>query len=62
MIVHYAISSLIPPVQAQALEVALHKILETLGCEIKAGTSPPSLAEIMLQKDIDTLKATMGKK
>ena len=52
-IFHYALSPAMSPVDAHKTDGAIHKMMAALNCEVKQGTSPPSLAELKLQRSID---------
>ena len=60
MMLFYGISSLQSPADAHACEIVLHALIKKLGCDVKPGTSPPSLVEKKLQLDIDNLKKELG--
>ena len=61
-IFHYALSPTMAPDAAHKTDCAIHRLMTALKCEVKPGTSPPSLAEIKLQRSIDQLKLALGKK
>ena len=48
-------------VDTNAMDQAMHKLLEALDGDIRMGTAPPSELERSIQRDIDTLNQQLGK-
>ena len=55
------LSNLLETEHGAAMEIVLHKVWDLLGADVKTGSSPPSAAEKVLQKDIDKVKTALGK-
>ena len=56
----YSLSTLQDTKDVQILDLAIHHVLNSVGAEIKAGTPPPTDAERKLQKEIDSVRASLG--